>query len=609
MTGFSQLVAPFSKGQALLSQIYRAVHLVWQSGPRWTLANSALISVQGALPLLALYCMKLVVDAVATGLSDPEPGVAIESALLFIALAAGIALVGVVCRALSALVSDVQTQRVTDHMYDILHAKSTAVDLSYYENPKYYDTLHRAQEEAPDRPQAMVQGLLQLGQNGLSLVAILGLLIAFHWGVVAILFAAAIPAVLVRFRSANKLYEWERQRTPQQRHAFYLNWTLTGDAYAKEIRLFDLGGYFVQQFHHVRSQLRQERLHLTRRYTLAGLAAELCASAAVFGVLAFITYRALHGLITLGDLVMYYQAVQRSQGLMMQVWHSLGRLYEDNFFLSNLYEFLDLKPIVVEPRAPKPIPRSVQTGLVLDRVSFQYPNDSRKVLEDISLSIRPGEHVAFVGANGAGKSTLIKLLCRLYDPTSGRITLDDVDLRQFQTSALRGMVSAVFQDFAHYQATAWENIWYGNIALPPDRAHIMAAARHAGADPVISGLPRGYDTVLGKWFDGGEELSIGEWQKVALARAFQRDAHIMMLDEPTSAMDAQAEHEFFRAFRQLVKDRTAIFISHRLSTVKMADRIYVLEDGRIVENGTHDDLTSNGGTYARLFATQAQPYL
>ncbi len=217
--------------------------------------------------------------------------------------------------------------------------------------------------------------------------------------------------------------------------------------------------------------------------------------------------------------------------------------------------------------------------------------------------------MAFVGENGAGKSTLIKLLCRFYDPTSGMITLDDVDLRQFQTSALRGIVSAVFQDFAHYQATAWENIWYGNIAIPPERENIIAAAYHAGADQAISKLTHGYDTVLGKRFDGGEELSIGEWQKVALARAFLRDAEIIVLDEPTSAMDAQAEHEFYCAFRQLAKDRTAIFISHRLSSLTMVDRIYVLENGRIVETGSHRDLMNRGGSYARLFTMQAQPYL
>jgi ATP-binding cassette subfamily B protein len=289
--------------------------------------------------------------------------------------------------------------------------------------------------------------------------------------------------------------------------------------------------------------------------------------------------------------------------------YNLGALYEDSLFLSHLYEFLDLKPAVVEPTQPKRLPRSGQAELTLDHVSFQYPNAARKVLDDICLTIRPGEHVAFVGENGAGKTTLIKLLCRLYDPSAGRILLDSMDLRELETVELRRHISAVFQDFAHYHATAWENIWYGHADLPPDREQITAAARHAGADNVIAGLSHGYDTVLGRWFETGEELSIGEWQKVALARAFLRDAPFIVLDEPTSAMDAQAEYDVFQTFRQLAKDHTAIFISHRLSTVKMADRIYVLENGRIAENGAHDDLMCQGGTYARLFAAQAQSYL
>jgi ATP-binding cassette subfamily B protein len=494
-------------------------------------------------------------------------------------------------------------------MYDILHAKSTQVDLAYYENPKYYDTLHRAQEEAPERPQSIVQDLLQLGQNSISLIAMLGVLISFHWSVVAILGLAALPAILVRLRYANTMYRWQRDRTPLERQTSYLTWLLTGDVYAKEIRLFNLGPHFIRQFHNVRAQLRHEKLQMTARYSLAELGTQLCAITVVFGVLIAVTYRALNGFITLGDLVMYYHAVQRGQGLLVQVLYNLGALYEDSLFLSHLYEFLDLKPAVVEPAQPKRLPRSGQAELTLDHVSFQYPNAVRKVLDDICLTIRPGEHVAFVGENGAGKTTLIKLLCRLYDPSAGRILLDSMDLRELETVELRRHISAVFQDFAHYHATAWENIWYGHADLPPDREQITAAARHAGADNVIAGLSHGYDTVLGRWFETGEELSIGEWQKVALARAFLRDAPFIVLDEPTSAMDAQAEYDVFQTFRQLAKDHTAIFISHRLSTVKMADRIYVLENGRIAENGAHDDLMCQGGTYARLFAAQAQSYL
>lgn len=586
----------------------RALRLVWQSGPGWTTARVALLMVQGVLPLLSLYLMKLVVDAVTTGLAAPDKRVAFGRVALLIGLTGAVTLVSAVFRSIAGLVSETQAQVVTDYMHDVLHAKSIEVDLEYYENSQYYDTLHRAQREAPFRPTRILNGLVQIGQSGVSLLAMAGLLLSFHWGVAAILFAASIPGVLVRLRYANKMYRWQRQRTPAERRAWYFNWMLTGDRYAKEIRLFDLGTLFKRQFRDERAQLCRERLEFATRRSIAQLLTQASATLAVFGSYAFIAYRTVQGTTTLGDLVMYYQAFQRGQGFLRQMLSSLASLYEDNLFLSNLYEFLDLKPKVVESHHPRPIPRPLQTGIVFDHVSFQYPTSSREILEDITLNVRPGEHVALVGENGSGKTTLIKLLCRLYDPTDGAITVDGVDLRQLEIAALRRQISVIFQDYAHYHLTARENIWFGNIELPPDQEQIVTAARHAGADEVITALPHGYETTLGKWFEDGEELSIGEWQKVALARAFLRDAQIIVLDEPTSAMDAKAEYEVFKKFRQLAAGRAAILISHRFSTVRMADRIYVLNDGRIIESGTHDELVRHGGTYARLFETQAQYY-
>jgi ATP-binding cassette subfamily B protein len=572
------------------------------------MASLALLVVQGTLPLLSLYFMKLVVDTVTTGLAAPNKGVAFGQVALLIGLMGVVTLVGALCRSMAGLVSEAQAQVVTDHVSDILHAKSIEVDLEYYESSQYYDTLHRAQQEAPYRPTRIVNGLAQVGQNGVSLLAMAGLLFSFHWGVAAILFAAVVPGVLVRLRYAGKMYRWQRQRTPAERQAWYFHWLLTGDVHAKEVRLFDLGSLFMRRFRDLRQQLRRERLEITTRRSLAELVTQASATLAVFGSYAFITYRTVQGTITLGDLVMYYQAFQRGQGFLQEMLSSLAGLYEDNLFLSNLYEFLDLKPKVVEPHHPRPVPQPMQTGIVFDHVSFQYPTGTRKVLEDITLTIRPGEHVALVGENGAGKTTLIKLLCRLYDPTEGTITFDGFDLRQFATAALRREISVIFQDYARYHLTARENIWFGDVDLPPDDERIVAAARHSGADGVITGLPQGYETTLGKWFEDGEELSIGEWQKVALARAFLRAAQIIVLDEPTSALDAQAEYEVFKKFRQLAEGRTAILISHRFSTVRLADHIYVLDNGRISESGTHDELVRRGGMYARLFETQAQYY-
>jgi ATP-binding cassette subfamily B protein len=585
-----------------------ALRLVWQSAPGWTVASLALLVVQGALPLVSLYLMKLVVDAVTTALESPDKGAAFGQVALLIGLTGGVALVSALLGSLAGLVSEAQGQVITDHMSDVLHAKSIEVDLEYYESAQYYDKLHRAQREAPFRPVRILNGLVQVAQNGISLLAMAGLLFSFHWGIAAILFVATIPGLLVRLRYAGQTYRWQRQRTPTERRSWYFHWMLTGDEHAKEIRLFHLGSLFMSRFRDLRQQLRRERIEIATKRSIAELVAQVSATVAVFASYAFIAYQTMQGAITLGDLVMYYQAFQRGQGFLQQILSGLAGLYEDNLFLSNLYEFLDLKPKVVEPRHPRPVPQAMQTGIAFDQVSFQYPTGTKKVLEDVNLYIRPGEVVALVGENGSGKTTLIKLLCRLYDPTSGVITLDGVDLRQFEATVLRREISVIFQDYAQYHLTARENIWFGNTDLPPDEERIVAAARHAGADEVITGLPQGYETILGKWFEDGEELSVGEWQKVALARAFLRDAQIIVLDEPTSDLDAKAEYEVFKKFRQLATGRTAILISHRFSTVRMADRICVLENGRIIESGSHDELVRLGGTYAHLFETQAQYY-
>jgi ATP-binding cassette subfamily B protein len=572
------------------------------------MASLGLLIVQGVLPLVSLYLMKLTVDAVTTALAAPDKTNAFGRVALLIGLTGGVALVSALCYSLAGLVSEAQGQVVTDHLSDVLHAKSIEVDLEYYESAQYYDKLHRAQREAPFRPVRILNGLVQVAQNGISLLAMAGLLLSFHWGIAAVLFIAAMPGLLVRLRYAGQTYHWQRQRTPTERQSWYFHWMLTGDGHAKEIRLFDLGALFMRRFRDLRQQLRQERIEIATRRSVAELVAQVSATIEIFGSYSLIAYRTMQGAITLGDLVMYYQAFQRGQSFLQQILSGLAGLYEDNLFLSNLYEFLDLKPKVVEPLHPRPIPQPTQTGIAFDHVSFQYPTGTKEVLEDITLTIRPGEVVALVGENGSGKTTLIKLLCRLYDPTSGIITFDGVDLRQLETTALRREISVIFQDYAQYHLTARENIWFGNVALPPDEEQIVAAARHAGADEVITGLPQGYETILGKWFEDGEELSAGEWQKVALARAFLREAQIIVLDEPTSALDARAEYEVFNKFRQLAAGHTVILISHRFSTVRMADRIYVLEDGRIIESGTHDELVRLGGTYAHLFETQAQYY-
>ncbi|MCP4665707.1 MAG: ABC transporter ATP-binding protein [Deltaproteobacteria bacterium] len=593
-------------GRAL--RIDRAVRFVWQAGPGWTMAGLLFVVIQGALPLLTLYLMKLIVDAVTFAVGAPDRIEAFRHVALLIGIAALVALFGALCNLAEGLVREAQSLAVTDHMYKILHKQSIDVDLAFYENPKYFDTLHRAQREGPHRPTQIINGLVQLGQNSLSLLAMAGLLYSFHWGMAAVLFAAALPGVIVRLKYSGKLFRWQSERTHAERRAGYFDWMLTGGIHAKEIRLFNLGPLFIDRFSALRKQLRHEKLNLTRRRSKADLVAQGSASLLVFGSLGFIAYRTVHGAITLGDLVMYYQAFQRGLGNLKGLLGSLAGLYESNLFLSNLFEFLDLKPKVWEAIHPEPFPRPMERGIVFRRVSFQYPTGKRKVLKDISMEIGAGEVVALVGENGAGKTTLTKLLCRLYEPDEGEINIDGINLRRYEIAGIRRGIGVIFQDYVHYYMTARENIWFGNIDIPPEHEGIVTAAVTAGADDVITHLPKGYDTVLGKWFKEGEELSIGEWQKVALARAFFRDAQILVLDEPTSAMDSQSEYEVFKRFRQSLGGRTAILISHRFSTVRMADRIFVFQDGGICESGTHEELVKLGGKYAHLFERQARHY-
>ena len=347
---------------------------------------------------------------------------------------------------------------------------------------------------------------------------------------------------------------------------------------------------------------------ITLKRSLADLASGVGAVLAIFGTLAYIAWRTINGSLSLGQMMMYYMALQTALGSLQSVLSGLAGLYEDNLFLTYFYEFMALEPHLQSPSDPKPVPRPMRQGVVFDEVTFQYPETARTALDRVSLEIKPGEVAALVGPNGSGKTTLVKLLCRLYDPHEGAITVDGIDLREFDPIALRKSMSVIFQDYSQYQLSARQNIWVGNIDLDPQGTAIEEASRDAGADEVIRGLRHGYDTMLGKWFAEGEELSIGEWQKVALARAFVRDAEILVFDEPTSALDPTSEWNAFEHIRELAKGRAVILISHRFSTVRMADRIHILEHGRIVESGSHDELMALDARYARMYEVQARAY-
>ena len=602
-----ETLAEESSRKERLARLVRTLALVWRSSRGWTLVSSLLTVVQGVLPLAQLYLMKLVVDAVTAGEAGGEGG-GLSRVSLLVGLCALASLVGVLCTAASRLVTEAQSQSVADHVFDLLHAKSLEADLEYYESPRYYDTLHMAQQEAPYRPIRIISSLVQIVRNAISLLVVAGIVFSFHWGVALIVLGAAVPGMLIRVRYARVLYRWQRRNANVERRTSYFNWMLTGDTHAKELRLFGLGPVLMRRFSDLRRRLRRERVGLVAARSLREFLTQGLATVAVFGSLLVVAVGAVRGQVSLGDMVMLFFGFQRAQTFLREMLAGAASMYENDLFIANFYEFLDLAPRVADPAEPKPLPVRIAGGISFDKVAFRYPGGSRDVVRDVSLDIRPGEHVALVGPNGTGKTTLVKLLCRLYDPIEGSITVDGVDVREFSPGEWRKRISVIFQDFVRYHLSARENIWFGNVDLPDKDPRIEEAARAAGADEVIRSLPDGYDTTLGRWFEGGEELSIGQWQTVALARAFVRDAEIIILDEPTSSLDAKAEYEVFQKFHELAKGRMAVIISHRMSTVRMADRILVLNDGRVEEEGSHEELLARKGTYATLFELQARNY-
>jgi ATP-binding cassette, subfamily B, bacterial len=594
--------------KTLITTMRSALWLLWRSGPRWTLASQALVVIQGLLPLLVLYLTKLIIDAVVVATTAADKKQAFTGVVVLLALQALVLMASVLCASAGGLVREIHRMVFSDWMHDQVHAKAMELDLEYYENPRYHDILHRAQEEAPYRPMRLLDGLVRLGENGISFLAMAALLFTFHWGIAAIIFAAAAPALLVGIRNSGRLHRLHRGQTQDERRAGYFHWLLTGDEHAKEIRLFGLGDLFRDGFRTIRKHLRKERAALSTRRALEDFAAQALGMLAVFGSLLFLAYRTVEGAITLGALVMFFQALRRAQGNVQGIFGGLAGVYENNLFLANLFELLDLKPKICEPPNPTPVPSSLSGGIEFKDVVFQYPGSERPCLRGINLRIKPGEKVAIVGLNGSGKTTLIKLLCRLYDPVEGSISFDGIDIRDFTTGDLRREISVIFQDYARYQHSARSNIWYGDSQLKQDDASIENAAQLSGADGFINKLPHGYETVLGRWFADGEELSVGEWQKIALARAYLRRSQIVVLDEPTSALDAMAEYEVFEEFNRLAGDKTVILISHRFSTVKMADYICVVQDGLITEMGSHEELMTLGGAYSVMYQTQADNY-
>jgi len=580
--------------------IKQALQIVWTSSKKWTILLLGTQLLQAVLPLLLLYLTKLIVDELTVVNSTTDFSMILQYILLF----GGVQLAIAIIQNYQQLISETQQQLVTDYMSGIIIDKATSIDLSYYENAKYHDTFHRAQRQAMFRPVQILRNLTDLLRSGFLLLSLAGLLFYLHWGIAVILCFFALPIAGVKWHYSKKLFQWEKGRTALEREANYLNQILTTDGYAKEVRLFNLGAPLKEQFLQLRKVLFGEKLKIGKQRAMASLLARGAEILAMTGTYGFIAWRTFNGAITIGDLVMYFQAFQRGQAAIQQSLTSVVGLYNNRLFLSHLFELLNISSLLKITDPPKTIPNNLSEGIYLKEVNFTYPDTNTKVLDQVNLSFKKGEVVALVGENGSGKTTLVKLLCRLYDPSEGTIHWDNHNIKDFKLADLRQKISVIYQDFAKYFFSVTKNIQIADLQQSNSLEKIHAATSKSGATDFIEQLPNKYEQQLGRRFKKGAELSGGQWQKMALARAFYKEAEIIILDEPSSAIDPLAEATIFEHFHTLATNKILILVTHRLYNLKMADKIVVLQKGRVVEVGSHEALVAQKGLYLEMFEKQ-----
>lgn len=586
-----------------LQYVPRALLYVWQAARGWTLLSTVLLVIRGILPGITVYLTKEMVNALAAVVNSSGDIEVLLSTLPVIVLMASTILLRELIGDVGGYINAELADKTQDYMYDLIHEKTLSLDMQFYDSTAYFDTLQRATIEAVSRPLSLLQSINSLLESAISLLAMIGVLFTLSWWIPLLLIVGTLPSLAVALRITRTKQKWRLKTTTDRRRLNYYRKLLSDDEAMPELKIFSLGGHYKEVYSNLRSSLRQESLAILRKGLLSKSLTSVFGLLVLGVMLGWMAWSTFQGALDIGEIVMFWSAMNQGRGLIGSFLLGFDGLYNDLLFLEDLFGFLELEPQVVDPEEPVDVPAGLCHGIDVKDISFSYPDSELITLENFNLWIPQGKIVAIVGENGAGKSTLIKLICRFYDPQGGRIAWDGVDLRDMTQADLRKRITVLFQRPVTYFESAADNIRFGDLANHPTQEQLREAAKASGAQEIIDKLPDGYDTVLGKRF-GSAELSVGEWQRLALARAFVRESDLVILDEPTSAMDSWAEMAWMKRFRKLVDQRTALIITHRFTTAMQADIIHVMVDGRIVESGTHPELVALQGRYAESWQQQ-----
>jgi len=581
------------------------LRMVWDTSPLLVVTTIVSRLIMALLPVAQLWVGKLIIDQVVRAVSGRSADT--HRVWLLLGFEIGMVIVGDLLARGVNLCDSLMGDRFTNLVSLRLMEHANRLDLVSFEDPVFYDKMERARRQTTARL-GMIATLAQMAQQLVTLVLFSAAIVAFSPWFFVLLVLAIIPSFLGETRFAMLAYSMLYRWTPERRELDYLRLLGASNASAKEVKIFGLGPHLIDRSRRLFNRFYEENKALAIRRAAVGSALNLLPTAGYYGAYVLILVRTLAGLLSVGDLTFLAGSFARCRGLIESLFSSLNNIADQALYIKDLFEFFETEPAITSPPDAIPAPRPIRSGFVFENVSFSYPGADRRVLGDVNFRFDAGERIALIGENGAGKTTLVKLLARLYEPTAGRILLDDVDLREYDVHDLRREIGVIFQDYMRYDMLVRDNIGFGRIEELRNQERIESAAHKSLAETVVSQLPAGYEQMLGRRFEKGMDLSAGQWQKIALARAYMRDAQVLVLDEPTASLDARAEYEVFQRFAELTRDKMAVLISHRFSTVRMADQILVLADGRIEQRGTHRQLLALGGRYAELFELQAAGY-